>query len=441
MWLMEEFWGGFVRVENKDNDLNMGHQPEFNPFSPFRPGPGKPTLRRDYLFTQRENVLCLIEPHWHELEWKLRCARNPEKIHLAFQIEPFKLNPGSLAPLLRATFERAEGKDLEVTRKRLGDAVRKARSASEKHQAQARSYEDARRVSFVLSEDFKEQLRADLERRRTYIGKLKGWSANVKNKIRECELEAKPRIKPSAASKAAIAALQKCIHRLERDRIADEKVCNDLEARMRTITPESRQFAIDDEARQKSMLDSLEADSRRIETELSAIEITFADQEAFIYRTEVLDFVRKREYALRPFQLANAIAGLPYIRARRSAQRCSRIKTRIARSTTYELFELVTAVSKQHRKKRQYSLIESVEKAIRKLPKFEIVEGHRRPTWCRGHLAENWYYLKRAIEEPELVELRPGAVPGAIVRHFLRHMHNPESPITARLAEAERIQD
>jgi hypothetical protein len=430
-----------VRVENSDDDLEMGPQPNPNPFSPFRPGPGRPTLRRDYLLNHRENLLCLIEPHWYELEWKLRRARKPEQVHLAFQIDAFKLNPGPLAPLLRARFEFATRKDLEITRKRLGDAVRKARSVSEKYQAQAQSYEDARRVSFVLSEDFKEQLRGDLERRRKYIGKLKGWSAKIKAKIRECELENKTRITPSAARSAAIAALQKCMHRLERDRTADEKVCDDLEARMRPITPDARKLAIDDEARQKSLLDSLEADSKSTEKELRAIETTFADQEAFVYQTEILDFVRKREYALIPLRLANAIAGLPYIRARRSAQRCSRMKSRIRRSTTYELFEFVTGVWKRHRKKRQSSLIEVFKRAIRKLPKFEIVEGHKRSTWFRAHLAKNWYYLKRALQEPEHAKLHPRAVPGAIVRHFLTNMQNPESPITPKLAEIERIQD
>jgi len=438
---MGESWGGFVRVENADEDPGLVPEPNPNPFSPFRPGPGKPTLRRDYLFNQRENLLCLIEPHWYELEWKLRCARKPEQVHLAFQIEAFKLNPDYLAPLLRASSEFATRKDLQITRKRLGDAVRKARSASERHQAQVQAYEDARRVSFVLSEDFKEQLRGDLERRRRHIGKLKGWSAKVKSKIRECELEAKTRITPSAARSAAIAALQKCMHRLERDRIADEKVCDDLEARMRPITPDARKSAVDDEACQKSLLESLDADSRIAEKELRAIEATFADQEAFVYRTEILDFVQKREYALAPLQLANAMAGLPFIRARRSAQRCARIKSRVARSTTYELFEFVTGIWKQHRKKRQSSLIEAFEKTIRKLPKFEIVEGHKRSTWFRSHLAKNWYYLKRAIQEPELAKLHPHAVPGAIVRYFLTNMQNPESPITPRLAETERIQD
>jgi hypothetical protein len=430
-----------VRVENADEDLDMVPKPDPNPFSPFRPGPGKPTLRRDYLLNQRDSLLCLIEPHWYELEWKLRCARKPDQVRLAFQIEAFKRNPGRLAPLLRASSQSATRKDLEITRTRLSDAVRKERSASEKHQAQARCYEDARRVSSVLSEDSKKNALAELERRRKYILKLKGWCAKVKDKIRECELEAKTRIKPSAGRAAAILALQKCLTRLQRDRTADEKVCADLEARIRVITPDAQKFAIDDEAGQKSLLDLLEADSKQAENELRAIETTFADQEAFIYRTEILDFVRKKEYAREPLKLANALAGLPYVSARRSAQRCSRIKSMVTRSTTYELFELVTTVWMRHRKKRQSSLVETLENAIRKLPKFEIVDGHKRSTLFRAHLAQHWYYLKRAVQEPDLRKLHPLAVPGAIVKYFVTNVQYPESPITPRLAEVERIQD
>jgi len=428
-----------VRVENVGEDPGLVPESKPIPFSPFRPGPGKPTLRRNYLFNQRENLLCLIEPHWYELEWKLMCARNPEQAHLAFQIDAFKLNSGYLAPLLRASSEFATRKDLEITRKRLGNAARKARSASERHQAQVQSYEDARRVSFVLSEDFKEQLRKDLERRRKYISRLESWSSKVKDKIRECELEAKTRITPTRARSAAIAALQKCVDRLERDRIADEKVCDGLEARMRPITPDARKFAFDEEARQKSLLDSIEADSRSAEKELRAIETTSANQEAFVYRTEIFDFVRKREYALKPLSLANAIAGMEYITARRSAQRCSQIKSKVGRSTSYELFVFVQGVWKRHRIKRTFSLIRAIEKAIRKLPKFKIISGRKRSNWFRDHLTQNWYYLKRALQEPELAKLHPGAVPGAIVRAFHKKMYNPESPLTPMMAEAEKI--
>jgi hypothetical protein len=430
-----------MRVENGDNDLDTGPESETNPFSPFRPGPGKPTLRQDYLSTQRDNILSLVEPHWYELEWNLRCARKPEQIHLAFDIEGFRLNPGPLASLLRPDFELATRKDLEATRKQLADANRKSYSASEKYQNQLRSYQDAQRISYSLSPDFEKQLREELERRRQAVRKLKSLAVKVKEKLRESELENKTKATTTPERSAALIALQKCLLKFETDRAADEQVCNNLEVKIRQITPEARKFAKENDARQKSLHDSLEADSRSADVEQRRIQTTFANQEAYVYRTEVLGFIRQREYSLTPLRLANAIAGLPYISARRSAQRCSHIKSGVARSIAYELFEFVTGVWKKHQGKAGNSLIDAFEKAIRKLPKLKIVSGHKRPNWFRDHLAEKWYYLKRALQEPELARLHPRAVPGAIVKDFFTKIHYPDSPITAMIAETEKITD
>jgi hypothetical protein len=71
-----------------------------NPFSIFNEGPGKPSLRKSYLFQRREAFICLIEPLWHEFGWELKCARTDEQVRRAFQKMAEKVNPGPLALLL-----------------------------------------------------------------------------------------------------------------------------------------------------------------------------------------------------------------------------------------------------------------------------------------------------------------------------------------------------
>jgi len=49
-------------------------------------------------------------------------------------------------------------------------------------------------------------------------------------------------------------------------------------------------------------------------------------QEAFLAQSEFLDFLRSKRYAFNPLNIANAIAGLPYIGWRQSMTRCQKDK-------------------------------------------------------------------------------------------------------------------
>jgi hypothetical protein len=235
--------------------------------------------------------------------------------------------------------------------------------------------------------------------------------------------------------------LSELSHRLERHKQADEPVCAGLAARIRSLTPEIRKIATEKTARRKSLLASAERQQSEANEREKSVRERYLDQEAFIYRSETLKFLQAKEYRLTPFTLANAIAGLPYITARHSAQLCSRLKTSVPPFTTYEMFQFVKRVLKMCKHAVGSPAAQVFEREIRKLPKFRIVEGHRRSNWFRAELAKDWYYLRTTLEDPELAKLNRGARPGAIVAIFLRKRSNPESPITPMLAEAEKITD
>jgi len=81
------------------------------------------------------------------------------------------------------------------------------------------------------------------------------------------------------------------------------------------------------------------------------------------------------------------------------------------------------------------------EKAIRKLPKIQIVEGHKEVHVVSGPFGHELVLLEAGTPGTGTCKTTPSAVPGAMVRQFLKNVQNPESPITPRLAEAERIQE
>jgi len=382
----------------------------------------------------------MVEPYWYALEWNLSRARTLEGVHKALAIEQFKLNPGPLAPLLRETFERASRKQLEKTRKELGQANERSRSVQDKYQAQLQVCNEAERVAFSVSEKAEENIRRELQTRSANLSTINEAIEAIQQLIREYEFWHKTRAIPGVPL-PEVAALTDLLGMLKRHKQADEPVCAQLTARIQAITPAAQKIAAENAAFQKSLLISAERGQKETYDFEKLLRAKYLDQEAFIYRSEVLKFLQAKEYRLTPFTLAHAIAGLPYITARHSAQLCSGMETQVPHSTTYELFQFIKYVWKRCGQKLKPSLVEAFEREIRKLAKFRIVEGRRQPTWLRAELAKDWYYLRTTLKDPELAKLHPGAVPGAIVAMFLRKRCNPESPVTPTIAEAERISD
>ena len=382
----------------------------------------------------------MLETHWYALEWNLSCARTMEGIHKALAIEQFKLNPGPLAPLLRESFEQANRKQLEKTRKELGRANELSRNIQDKYQAQLQACNEAERVAFSVSREAEENIRGELQRRTSNLSTIVDAIEAIQQLIREYEFWHKTRAIPGVPS-PEVTALTDLLGKLERHKQADEPVWAQLAAHIRAITPEVRKIAVENTARQKSLLVSAEGEQKGAYQFEKALRAKFLDQEAFVYRDAVLKFLQAKEYRLSPFTLASAIAGLPYISARHSAQRCSTKETQVPHFTTYEMFQFTKNVWNRCGQRLGSSISETFEREIRRLPKFRIVEGHRQPNWFRTELAKDWHYLRTTLEDPELAKLHPGAVPGAIVAIFLRKRCNPESPITPTIAEAERITD
>jgi hypothetical protein len=382
----------------------------------------------------------MVEGCWYALEWNLSRARTLEGVHKAFAIAAFKPDPGPLEPLLRESFEPASIKQLEKTREELGKAYQRSRSTQDNYQAQLLASNDAERVASSVTEDAEKNIRQELQRRAANLSTVLEGMQAIRRLIQDQEFWHKTRAIPGERS-SEVVAWNDLLSRLERHRQGDEPICAVLAAQLRAITPEVRQIAGENTARQKSLLISAERKQNEAYQYDQALAVKRQRQEAFIYRSEVLKFLRAKEYRLSPLTLANAIAGLPYISARRSAQLCAKTETQLTHSGSYEIFQLVKRAWKRCRRRSCSSMFDKFETEIRRLPKFRIVEGHKQPYWLRAELATDWYYLKKTLQDPELAKLHPGAIPGAIVATFLRKRSNPESPVTPTIAESERIKD
>ena len=204
---------------------------------------------------------------------------------------------------------------------------------------------------------------------------------------------------------------------------------------------EARKIAAHNSTRQKSLLISAEREQKAAYQFEQGLAAKRQDQEAFICRSEVLKFLRAKEYRLSPVTLASAIAGLPHISARRSAQRCAKSQKTPTHSATYEMFQFIKRTWKRCGQRIRSSTSDKFEQEIRRLPRFRIVEGHKQQNWLRAELAKDWYYLRMTLQDSELAKLHPGAIPGVVVAKFLIKRSSPESPVAPTIAESERLRD
>jgi hypothetical protein len=392
------------------------------------------------LLNEREKLYHMIEPNWYALEWDLSCARTPEQVHKAFTIAAFTINPGPLAPLLRGSFEQATIETIKQTDKELAKAYERSQKAQDAYQAQLQASIDAERVAHSVTTDAKANIRQELQRRTANLVVVRDGIEAVEQLLREYKIWQKTRVRPGESS-SEVTALNALLRKLERHRELDEPECAQLTSRLGSITPDARKIAAENSERQKSLLMSAEQEQKEAYQRDRGLAAKRKDQAAFVFRTEVLKFLRSKEYRLDPLTLANAIAGLPHIRARRSAQLCANKESPMTHSATYEIFQFAKHAWKRCRHRLNHSTCEKFKQAILRLPRFRIVEGHRRTNWLRVELAKDWYYLKAALNDPQLANLHPDAVPGFLVATFLRRRSSQESPVDAVKAESDRIRD
>jgi hypothetical protein len=289
-----------------------------------------------------------------------------------------------------------------------------------------------------LSNAFKEELENDLMRRKENIRAIKIAISSQKGNIRKAQLQSEG--KPSE-SEPKVPALERALNSLQRDLAADEDVCRNLEKRIRSITKEARRIVAEETVRQKGTLDSLEQELRKADVECRKLETTLLDQEAFFFRSQLLDFIKKADYEFTPRNVANAIAGLPYITSRRSAELCSTMKSKIALSGSYELLMFISSVWKRYDTSANLTVTDWFKLKIIELPRHKIINKKKMDNYFRTNLAGKWFFLRRALVIFQRSKLPPGFVPYAITREFLGQSVTPESPADSILAANNKITD
>jgi hypothetical protein len=134
--------------------------------------------------------------------------------------------------------------------------------------------------------------------------------------------------------------------------------------------------------------------------------------EASFARREVFRFLESKRYELNPLNLANATAGLPFMGWRQSMRRCSTEDSRAANGTHYQVFKAIRYLISTAKMKTARGLIRHFRNSIPQLPS--------RYRLARTEIAEQWFFLDRAIRESYRTKVHPREVPFEITRRYFR---------------------
>ncbi len=154
------------------------------------------------------------------------------------------------------------------------------------------------------------------------------------------------------------------------------------------------------------------------------------DGEAFFARAEFVRFCKSNRYRLKPLNIANALAGLPYIGWRQSAKRCKKQPCPGVNGGSMQIFETIRRIVQSGT--RRSELLRHAEQWLR-------AWGNTK-SYGPSELQKKWYYLrwsiKTVLDSTPRVPTRD--LPYAITREYWKRIAQP-SNVDRLFEEEERI--
>lgn len=184
--------------------------------------------------------------------------------------------------------------------------------------------------------------------------------------------------------------------------------------------------------KRKGDLRELIENLQKAETESKELDTKVRDQETYVYCLQLLDYLCKGRYAVKPSVLANALAGSPRTRWRQSLARCAKMP-RISSfpQHPYGIFLAISRIWKRRSKYAQLSLIELFRAEI---PKLRNKDGE-----TFSYLCEGWRDFRKAVEECSKAGHRDEFMPYALTQAFLKYQSRSKTQADQIMDELEKM--
>ncbi len=182
--------------------------------------------------------------------------------------------------------------------------------------------------------------------------------------------------------------------------------------------------------RRSQKLAASEAEYSAISKQLNDVRDLLLDGEASFARDEFVRFCKSNRYRLTPLNIANALAGLPHIGWRQSAQRCKKHPAPGADGLSMQIFRSIERIVRSNA--RRSNLVEHAEQWLK--------DKKTKKSLGVSELRKKWYYLrwsiKTVLESSPPVSTRD--LPFAIAREYWKRVSRP-SNVDLLFEEEERI--
>jgi diguanylate cyclase (GGDEF)-like protein len=210
-----------------------------------------------------------------------------------------------------------------------------------------------------------------------------------------------------------------------------ERSCHEAENALKVASPGDGAAIREEVLLRQQRLGQLGDDLNKVRAEAEALDKRLQDQESYVSRSELLDFLRFGKYAVTPRNLANALAGLPEMRWKQSSKRCSGMEFNQA-MLHYRVFEVMSEICSHLRQGIEAPPVESF--------RTELLRRSKRPDYSRQFLRENWRDMKLAIEECWKENHPSAAIPFVLTSIFMRATMRQKDAAERILAEREKLE-
>jgi hypothetical protein len=209
-----------------------------------------------------------------------------------------------------------------------------------------------------------------------------------------------------------------------------ELALNEAEQMLKDEDPTVREKIQLEISRRRKFLVRMTEDVRALESGREALYRKVLDQESYFCRSELLDFLQSRRYAVKPRPLGNALAGLAYMRWRQSHSRCSPMPYSSEAHLWYRTWDAIRKIWKRNGTEFVGAPIEFFRTSILKIPKKRSV---------RQFLCKNWRDLRLAIEESWDPQYPSEGIPFKLTARFVQSVNRPKNSVEAVLAAQEKL--
>jgi len=253
--------------------------------------------------------------------------------------------------------------------------------------------------------------------------------------LADCFLRGSPQAsegKELRANRKKASDLHDEVQRMQSQHRELESSCAYAENALKEVGEQDKEAIEAEATKRKGRLLDLNESLRRAESERNDLDEKLHNQEAHWYCSQLLEFLCKGKYAVKPLTLANALAGSPQMGWRQSLARCSKMP----RSSSFVQYPygILGAISKIWKRRFKDPQLTATELFRTEIPKLS-----KKNAEARSHLSEGWRDLRMAIEECSTTEHGDDFMPYAITLAFVKHRSRLKTQSDQILDEHDKL--